>query len=272
MKKYRKGIFVVIYRKTPKGIRYLILKRKLHWSGWEFPKGGLEPNENIIYGIKREIKEETGQTASNLQKHDFSGKYEYKKEFPDRNNSIGQTFSLYSAEIKNQDIKIDEKEHSDYQWSEFNDAFKKLTYENQKRSLEIVNNHLKKIAKFRNFILPSGTLMLLGRDAKSNDELVKTYEGKGNILLHTAKPGSPFCVIESLNPSKEDIKLSAIITASKSQDWRNNKSDILISQFTGKEVFKESKMKPGSWKVKKSKQIKVKKQDIEKWQLNPSIS
>ena len=42
---YRKSVFIVVYRKTEKGILYLILKRKLHWVGWEFPKGGIEPEE-----------------------------------------------------------------------------------------------------------------------------------------------------------------------------------------------------------------------------------
>ena len=73
--KYRKGVFIVTYRKTSKGIRYLILKRKLHWVGWEFPKGGVESKENIRKTIKREIKEETGQLSLNIKKYDFYGKY-----------------------------------------------------------------------------------------------------------------------------------------------------------------------------------------------------
>jgi len=47
---YRKAVFVVVYRetKTGKDRKYLILKRKLHWKGWEFPKGGLEKGEKIL--------------------------------------------------------------------------------------------------------------------------------------------------------------------------------------------------------------------------------
>ena len=44
--KYRQGIFIVTYAKIGKRIEYLILKRKLHWSGWEFPKGGMETRES----------------------------------------------------------------------------------------------------------------------------------------------------------------------------------------------------------------------------------
>ena len=60
MKKYRKGIFVVVYSKTKNKIEYLILKRKLHWKGWEFPKGGKRIYETLQMAVKREVKEETG--------------------------------------------------------------------------------------------------------------------------------------------------------------------------------------------------------------------
>jgi len=43
--KYRKAVFVLLYSKTKKWIEYLLLKRKLHWKGWEFPKGKIEPGE-----------------------------------------------------------------------------------------------------------------------------------------------------------------------------------------------------------------------------------
>ena len=122
------------------------------------------------------------------------------------------------------------------------------------------------MAKFREFSLKSGTKIFLGRDANNNDELVKKFKGKENIILHTVKPGSPFCVIENLKPTKSDLIKSAIICASKSQDWRDNKSNVEIHQFTGREVKKTVFMKTGSWKIKsKPKIIKVKKKEIEEW-------
>src|SRR3989338_6457920 len=162
MEKYRKSVFVVVYRRTPKGIRYLLLKRKLHWSGWEFPKGGVNQEEDLDEAVKRELKEETGQFSLNIQSHNFSGKYLYKKKFQDRGKIIGQTFSLYSTEIKNSEIVLDEKEHSDYLWPSYSEAHKRLTYQNQKRSLEIVNNFLQNISKFRSFKTSSGKLVLSG--------------------------------------------------------------------------------------------------------------
>lgn len=122
---------------------------------------------------------------------------------------------------------------------------------------------IKMIMESREFILPSGTKVFLGKNSENNDELVKSYQGKRNILLHTAKPGSPFCVISNLNPTKEDIKSSAILCALKSQDWRDNKKDVIIHIFTGKDVYKEKVMKSGTWGLKKKpKLIKVKKEEI----------
>ena len=118
--------------------------------------------------------------------------------------------------------------------------------------------------KPREFVLESGTKILLGKNSKNNDELVELYRGKENIILHTAKPGSPFCVIEGLTPTKNEIKKSAIVCASKSQDWRDNKKDVIVHQFTGKDVHKKRGMKIGTWEIKlKPKLIKVKKKEIE---------
>ena len=121
------------------------------------------------------------------------------------------------------------------------------------------------MTEFREFVLPSGTKIFLGKNAENNDKLVKRYKGKENTILHTEKPGSPFCVIDKIDYSKEDLIKSAIICALKSQDWRDNKKDVNIHQFSGKDVYKEGKMKEGLWGIKKKpKLIKVKKQDIEK--------
>jgi predicted ribosome quality control (RQC) complex YloA/Tae2 family protein len=119
--------------------------------------------------------------------------------------------------------------------------------------------------KPREFTLKSGTIIFLGKNSENNDELVEEYHGRANIILHTAKPGSPFCIIEKLKPTKEEIKEAAIICASKSQDWRDNHGEVIIHIFSGKDVHKEKNMKSGTWGLKsKPKLIKVKKSEIER--------
>jgi predicted ribosome quality control (RQC) complex YloA/Tae2 family protein len=120
--------------------------------------------------------------------------------------------------------------------------------------------------KAKEFTLRSGGKIFLGRNAENNDELIEKYSGKKNLILHTAKPGSPFCVIEKISPLKDEIKISSVICASKSQDWRDNKKDVMIHIFTGKDVYKEKDMKKGTWGLnKKPKVILVKKEEIEEW-------
>ena len=294
--RYRKSVFIVVYRKTSNEIKYLLLKRKLHWRGWEFPKGGVNQGENFDEAVKRELKEETGQFPPNIQQHNSSGKYLYKKEFQDRGKIIGQTFSLYSAEIKNSEIVLDEREHSDYLWLPYSEAYKKLTYQNQKKCLEVVNNSLQNISKFRSFTTSSGKLVLSGKNAENNEELIKQAEPE-ELVFHTEKPGSPFVNIknkspsprdiqggrenpqaddtaapsprdDSSEPSGDDIKESAIFCASKSQDWRDNKSDVKVNLFKGKDISKRKGMKTGTFEVKNKKTILIKKKEIEKFLKN----
>ena len=118
--------------------------------------------------------------------------------------------------------------------------------------------------KFREIKLESGTKILLGKDENGNDELIKEFKGKKNIILNTAKPGSPFCVIEDLDSSNKDIKASGLVCASYSQDWRDNRKDVIVHVFTGKDISKKWWMKSGTWKVKNPEVIKIKKKDIEK--------
>lgn len=121
--------------------------------------------------------------------------------------------------------------------------------------------------KFREIELESGAKILLGRNEKNNDELMKKFKGKENIILHTVAPGSPFCVIEGdLNPSQQDISASGAICIRYSQNWRDNKKDAAVNIFTGKDISKNIFMKTGTWKVKKAKKIKVKKEDIIKFE------
>ena len=118
--------------------------------------------------------------------------------------------------------------------------------------------------KFRKIKLESGTQLLLGKNAEQNEELVKQFKGKDNVIIHTVAPGSPFCVIDDLKPTKKDIIASGAICAKYSQDWRDNKTDVKVHVFSGKDVYKKRGMKAGTFSVKKFKKFKIKKEDIEK--------
>ena len=91
-----------------------------------------------------------------IKKFDVSGKFRYDKKLPDRIGLIGQSYSLYSAEVKSRSgspklrnagrkskVMIDRKEHSGYKWLGFSDAVKKLTWRNQQKCLKIVDEWLR---------------------------------------------------------------------------------------------------------------------------------
>ncbi|MBM3228566.1 DUF814 domain-containing protein [Candidatus Pacearchaeota archaeon] len=116
--------------------------------------------------------------------------------------------------------------------------------------------------KFREIFLGKNKRILLGKDRHSNDELMKEFEGKSNIILHTETPGSPFGVIDFQKPTKKDIYFCGIFVARFSQNWRENKQDVKINVFTGKDIAKIRGMEIGTWKVKKAKRITIKKRDL----------
>lgn len=265
MKKYRKGVFFVVYALNKKGnVEYLVLKRQLHWNGWEFPKGGIEQSETHLKTIQRELKEETGLVPLNFKKFNIKGKFKYHDRLEDRPEKIGQTFeSLYAVEVKKKRINVDGIEHSDFRWANFSQASKILTWDNQKQSIKIVNEWLK-LRKFRTYITKSGVFVWSGKDKKNNEELVNKFKGKKNIMMHTEARGSPFCVIDSLKPSKKDIKESATLCAKYSQDWKKNKSDVVVHVFNGVKVYKRKEMPLGTFGVKRPKKMKVKKEEIMK--------
>ncbi len=113
---------------------------------------------------------------------------------------------------------------------------------------------------FRKFITSSGKDVYAGKSAENNEELVAQVEPT-EIVLHTVAPGSPFVNIKG-EAEKKDIKEAAVFCAKYSQDWRDNKKDVLVHVFRGADIYKDKMMKTGTFSVKKFESIKVKKEDI----------
>jgi len=117
------------------------------------------------------------------------------------------------------------------------------------------------MVNFRQFTTSSGKLVLGGKSAENNEELIKQIE-PDEIVLHTKAPGSPFVNIKG-EATKKDIKEAAVFCARYSQDWRDNKKDVVVHYFKGKDIHKEKDMKTGTFGVKKYKEVTVKKKEIE---------
>jgi 8-oxo-dGTP pyrophosphatase MutT (NUDIX family) len=146
-KKYRKAVFGVAYCKDDEGrIEYIILKRKKHWKGWEFPKGKIEKFETKRMAARREVGEETGLKVLGIKRFKEKGVYLYHKKLWDRPDKIGQTYHLFAVRVEkgNGKLKLDPLEHNGYDIVSFKEAYKILTWPNQKKCIKIVNAWLVK--------------------------------------------------------------------------------------------------------------------------------
>ena len=115
--------------------------------------------------------------------------------------------------------------------------------------------------KFREWFTSEGTHVLAGRSAASKEELIGQVD-KIETVLNTAKPGSPFVNIKTKKPTKAEIYDAALFCAKYSQDWRDSKGNVKVHVFKGKDIYKEKRMKLGTFGVKKFKEIVAKKADI----------
>lgn len=143
-KKLRPSVFIVTYYLDKNNSPFYILqKRKKHWKGWEFPKGGIERLETKRQTVKRELKEETGLNPIKITNHHKKGVWFYDKELKDRPGIKGQTWHLFSVEVKKSKLGLDKREHYIQKWVSYPQALKLLTHKNQKECLKLVHNWIK---------------------------------------------------------------------------------------------------------------------------------
>ena len=82
-----------------------------------------------------------------INRFNVFGRYRYKRKFRDRPGFIGQSYTLFAAEIPKGKNRFDPKEHSAFKWLGFEKALRKLKWRNQKRCLKTVNSYLLKHGK-----------------------------------------------------------------------------------------------------------------------------
>jgi len=82
-KRIRPGIATIIFTKINGKKKYLLLKRKMYWVGWEWLKGGRKKQEAELQCLHREILEETGKNPGeyNLKKTKYTFIFLYKRSF-----------------------------------------------------------------------------------------------------------------------------------------------------------------------------------------------
>ncbi len=126
----------IIYHKENNKVTYLILQYAYTSRHWDFPRGGVEKNENEITAAYREIKEETG--LHNLKHiNGFIDKSEW--DFKRFGKPAHKEIIWFIAESDNKSVILS-KEHYDYKWLSAEEILNTLSYEHHK---PIFNNALK---------------------------------------------------------------------------------------------------------------------------------
>jgi len=112
---------------------------------------------------------------------------------------------------------------------------------------------MKDYLKYKWFFTASGKLVVGGKSALQNDELIKALkqEGEERIIMHTSTPGSPFmCIVSAPGEvSKKDMEECATFTGAFSQAWKSRKGKVSIDIFRLSQLAKRPGMKTGTWGV-----------------------
>jgi predicted ribosome quality control (RQC) complex YloA/Tae2 family protein len=97
--------------------------------------------------------------------------------------------------------------------------------------------------KFRWFFSSEGFLCIGGRDAATNEIVVKKHTDKEDIVFHTSMAGSPFFIIKTNGKKvgKETLNQAAQATASYSRAWRTGLAVADVFYVNPDQVTKEAK-------------------------------
>lgn len=105
--------------------------------------------------------------------------------------------------------------------------------------------------KYKWFFTSSGKLVVGGKSAEQNDELIKRMKKESHefVVMHTSQPGSPFSFIVSKPEelSKSDLEETAIFTGCFSRAWKLGKKKAIIDIFRASQLYKSPSMKQGTW-------------------------
>ena len=130
----QKSAGIVLFRNASNKNEFLLLNYPQ--GHWDFVKGKVEQGETPHETALRETKEETG--ISDIEFIDgFEESVEY--EFRFNNDLIQKKVIFFLAKTNISKISLSH-EHRDFVWLEYEDAMKKVTFDNAKKILAKANN------------------------------------------------------------------------------------------------------------------------------------
>lgn len=127
---------VIPYRTTRGKREYLLLKSRT--GDWEFPKGGVENDEELQQSSLREVEEETGIENIRLI-NGFREDYSYV--FEAQGEKIYKTVHLFIGHSYEASAELS-SEHRDHQWRTYEQARNTLTHDSTKDILDMAHDFL----------------------------------------------------------------------------------------------------------------------------------
>lgn len=138
--------------------------------------------------------------------------YERRKRAKQKLEGAKNALEKTRSKLKNAEMKISEAEAIEH--AKPAEALQKLA--------ECKVKHKKWFEKFRWFTSSEGFLVVAGKDAVSNEVLIKKYADAEDIVFHADIVGAPFVVIktEGKKPSEQTLREAGELAAAFSRGWR----------------------------------------------------
>jgi len=162
----------------------------------------------------------------------------------DIKKSIEQNAAVYFEKAKKSKKKLDGAKKA------FKKTQNKLNLLNEKKKKIVLTEKITEkpvrkkewYEKFRWFFSSEGFLCIGGRDATTNDIIIKKHADKEDIVFHTDMAGSPFFVIKANNKKigQKTMEEAAQATASYSRAWRLGLSSLEVFYVRPEQLTKEA--------------------------------
>ena len=128
----------VVYRVADGERRYLILHYNYKEPHWDFPKGKVEPGEQLVDTARREVREETGISQIDI-KEGFMQTVHYF--FSRDKKTISKDVHYFLMETREDKVTLSE-EHIGYVWLSAEAALKRISFKNSQDVLREAEAYL----------------------------------------------------------------------------------------------------------------------------------
>lgn len=158
------------------------------------------------------------------------------------NKSAGENASIYYEQSKKLRKKIEGAQGAISKAKEKLEELKKTKELKEKPKEQKIERKKEWYEKFRWFYSSEGFLCIGGRDATTNEIVVKKHTDKDDLVFHTEMAGSPFFIVktEGKKPGNATLEETAQATASYSRGWKLGLSSIDVFYVNPEQVSKEA--------------------------------